>query len=227
MPEMMRLLPRHFCWTKFGTEAGQTVEQILRRKDEERRRNDGIFLWGIGNSLGNSVNELLLRASAPEILFSPIKASARHCDSDPPEVLAWRAAETFQGDEFLLPRWSLVTSRQTRERPKASHYALVCYSSVPLQLVTDGPVIDFAYLTNLATGHRLGPSQVTAIVERTDHAVGSHREYVVALRATLIAPFFVRLRNPVPIPAARGTCSWSDAVQAFWAGAGSQTDAAR
>src|SRR5438552_3133684 len=100
-------LPQHFCWTKFGSEAGQTADQILRRKEEERRGNDGVFLWGIGNSLGNAVHELVRRSSRPEILFSPIKAVPRTCDSDPHEVLAWRSAETFRGEQFALPPWSL------------------------------------------------------------------------------------------------------------------------
>lgn len=216
MPQSTVALPRHFCWTRFGAEAGQTVDQILNRKEEERLRNDGVFLWGIGNSLGDAVHELVSRSSPPEILFSPIKAAPRPCDSDPDDVLAWRSAETFRGEPFALPQWSLVTSRQDPVRPKVAHFALVCFSSVPLEAANDGSSLDFAYLRNLVTGHRLGVSQVTAVVERGREPVGSHREYTVAFRATLIAPFFVRLRNPVAIPARQGTYGWADAVMAFW-----------
>jgi hypothetical protein len=157
------------------------------------------------------------RSSRPEIVFSPIKGTPRVSDSDPHDVLAWLSAETFRGEEFVLPPWSLVTSRQDPVRPKVSHYALVCYSSVPLQAVADGPSLDFAYLRNLITGHRLGASQVTAVVERGDEAVSSHRPYQIAFRATLVAPFFVRLRNPVPIAADRQRDGWADAVIAFLA----------
>ena len=209
-------LPHLFCWSKFGAEAGQTADQILKRKEEERRRNDGIFLWGIGNSLGSAVTELVHRSSRPEILFSPIKGTARGCDTQPEELLAWRSAETWAGDEFALPTWSLVTSRQDRERPKHTHYALICYSAAPLELGVSCQHLDFAYLRNLATGHRLGASQVTAVVERGQHAVGAHRMYPVAFRATLVAPFFVRLRNPVSIPPRPSGDGWQEAVQSFW-----------
>jgi hypothetical protein len=29
-------IPRYFCWTRFGTEAGQTTAQIIERKERER-----------------------------------------------------------------------------------------------------------------------------------------------------------------------------------------------
>jgi 4-aminobutyrate aminotransferase-like enzyme len=47
-------VPDIFCWTKMGTEAGQTLGTILRRKELERQAGSGIFAWGIGNSLGAS-----------------------------------------------------------------------------------------------------------------------------------------------------------------------------
>lgn len=210
-------LPRNFCWTKFGTEAGQTAEQIVRRKEEERRLNNGVFLWGIGNSLADSMRELVRRTATPDILFSPIKSTPRTCDSGPQQLVAWRDAVSMFGEEFHLPPSSLVTSRQDPDRLKTSHYALVCHSDSPLQLVTDGPFLDFAYLRNLSTGNRLGASQVTAIVEQGDSVVGVHRRYPVALRARLIAPFFVRLHNPVPVRAVRGQVGWGEAVMALWA----------
>ena len=44
-------IPNYFCWTKIGTEAGETIESILLRKELERISNNGIFLWGVGNSI--------------------------------------------------------------------------------------------------------------------------------------------------------------------------------
>jgi len=210
-------LPHFFCWTKFGAEAGQTVQQILRRKEEERRRNEGVFLWGIGNSVGGAINELVHRASHPKVLFSPIKTTPRNCDSDPQEVLAWQSAETTAGNEYVLPPWSLVTSRKDSARLKACHYALVCYSAHPLNVTPGlGPTLDTACLRNLTTGNRLGASQVTAVVERVEESVGNRQPYPIALRAALIAPFFVKLRNPVAIERRVGEYGWADAVAAFW-----------
>src|ERR1700728_56037 len=35
-------IPDRFCWTRFGTEAGESIEHILNRKEEERLANGGI-----------------------------------------------------------------------------------------------------------------------------------------------------------------------------------------
>ena len=81
-------LPRFFCWTRFGTEAGQPIEQILERKEQERIVNNGLFLWGIGNSLTPSMIELYgdflksLDTSSSSVyetysLSSPLAASRR------------------------------------------------------------------------------------------------------------------------------------------------------
>jgi len=40
------------CWTRMGTESGQELACIIRRKEFERRIG-GTFWWGIGTSLGD------------------------------------------------------------------------------------------------------------------------------------------------------------------------------
>src|SRR5262245_58116077 len=76
-------LPEVFCWTKFGTEAGERVWSIFRRKEIERRRNDGIFLWGIGHSIRPSLVDLLAVTRSPEVLFSPMKSAPSKQDAAP------------------------------------------------------------------------------------------------------------------------------------------------
>ena len=98
-------LPGLFCWSRFGTEAGQDIGQILERKEQERVGNSGIFFWGIGNAIGPSVKELLRRTGQPEALFSPIKSAPREVDSRPAAVAAWAAAETLAGDSFELCKY--------------------------------------------------------------------------------------------------------------------------
>ena len=46
------LLPDLFCWTKYGTEAGEDIGAILERKESERLASGGTFLWGVGNAIG-------------------------------------------------------------------------------------------------------------------------------------------------------------------------------
>src|SRR5579884_2743661 len=90
-----RPLPDCFCWTRFGTEAGQTVAHILQRKEQERSANAGIFIWGIGNAIGPSIRELVRRTTYPEVLFSRIKCPPNPRDARPPAVAAWTIGETL------------------------------------------------------------------------------------------------------------------------------------
>ncbi len=192
-----RALPRSFCWTRFGTEAGETIESILARKEAERRVNGDVFFWGIGNSVAPALAELVRRVSAPEVLFSPIKSRPRQVDVEPANVVRWTSAETLSGDPFKLPEHASITSRWDPERPPRGHYALVCSSSGPLK-IEDAGRLSFSALRNLRSGAPLGASQVTAVVHRADTGQGSG-DYPVAFRAALVAPYFVRLREAVPM----------------------------
>src|SRR2546427_2240867 len=122
-------LPACFCWMRFGTEAGQSIEQILGRKEEERLANEGLFFWGIGNALGPSMTELLRRTDVPGVLFSPIRSAPRPIDVAPGAVSAWTEAEGLAGQRYQLPSRALITSRFDASSPRDSHYALVCQST--------------------------------------------------------------------------------------------------
>lgn len=190
------LLPHSFCWTRFGTEAGERIEGIFERKEAERRANGGVFFWGIGNSVAPGITELLRRCDRPEVLFSPIKGRARSVDIAPLDVVAWTAGETLAGEQFDLPPAVRVTSRANHRNSSTPHYALVCSAEEPLAM-SDLGRLNFLELENLVSGRALGASQVTAVVSKAQgESTGS--EYVVALRASLVSPYFVRLRNPVP-----------------------------
>jgi hypothetical protein len=43
-------IPNAFVWTKIQADAGESVRQILYRKEQERLAGDGSFWWGIGES---------------------------------------------------------------------------------------------------------------------------------------------------------------------------------
>src|SRR5437867_244002 len=165
-------IPEVFCWTRFGTEAGQTIDAILTRKEKERLANGGMFLWGIGNAIGPSLAELLRRESAPEALFSPIKSQPKPEDVSPPAVAAWTKAETLDGDVFQIPDHSLVLSRYATAGAKRAHYALVCHSSEPLKIAKSGDELVLEELRNLLTGRPIGASQVTAVVTRQKPTLG-------------------------------------------------------
>jgi hypothetical protein len=205
-------VPECFVWTKFGTEAGQAVSDILRRKEGERIANDGVFYWGIGNAVGPSILELLHKSAEPEVLFSPIKSPPRRDDVAPETVVAWTAAEGLDGEPYRLPAWSLITSRFNAGRPR--HYALVCKSDSSLldefESITAGIArIAIRELTNLVTGRPLGSSQVTAVVKRQDHSCIPSAEYSVRLK--LVPPYFIQLSSPRPITASVAY-SWIDTI---------------
>lgn len=191
-------LPTVFCWTRFGTEAGEPIERILKRKEAERQANGGMFCWGIGNSIAPAMTELLERIDYPELLFSPIKSRPRKVDVSPPDVVRWTTATDLWGSRFDVPAGTQITSRWNRERPRLAHYALVCASAEPLRPSRLGR-LSVRKLRNLCSGAPPGASQVTAVVSRSDESEHAKRDYTVVLRARLVTPYFIRLGDPVPV----------------------------
>lgn len=191
-------LPEYFCWTRYGTEAGESFSLILSRKESERRANGGVFLWGIGNALGPSIGSLVQRTARPKVVFSPIRSLPRACDVTPEQVVRWTSGETLSGNMYILPRHSIVTSRATPQSASRSHYALVCHSPRPLKPDHDQETLSLGELRNLLSGRPLGASQVTAVVARNAEK-HSGSLYPATLLVDLLAPYFVRLRNPVAV----------------------------
>jgi hypothetical protein len=195
-------LPESFCWTRFGTEAGQTTDHILQRKERERAANGGVFIWGIGNALGPSIRELVARVPNPQILFSPIKSRPKPQDVEPPAVAAWTIGEMLDGGLYVLPEHSLVTSRYDPRSPKDGHYALVCFSDVPITSAPQEDKIVLESLMNIRTGRAIGASQVTAVVHRRpcEQVLCNNGVYDIAIRAELVPPYFIKLRQPLVLP---------------------------
>lgn len=193
-------LPEIFCWTRFGTESGEAIEDIVARKERERTANGGVFLWGIGNSVGPAVRELVRSTSSPYVAFSPMRSKPKSIDVAPPSLMTWTGATALNGHEWEIPEGSRVVSRGAGEgqRAKTSHYALVCHSSVPLVLDSGPGELVYEALVNLLSGTKLGHSQVTAVVRRASASVARPTPYPVALMAKLVFPYFVRLHSPVP-----------------------------
>jgi hypothetical protein len=187
-------LPEAFCWTRFGTEAGEAITEILRRKEAERLANDGTFFWGIGNSVAPGIAELVRKRRQPELLFSPIRGRPRAADVGPEAVVRWRFAETAHGDVFRIPEAIEITSKMSAG--KRSHYALVGSSEQPLEFANHGQ-LPFGALQNLLSGRSVGPSQVTAVVRLLREVLAGGAMYAVALRVRLVHPYCVRLLDPV------------------------------
>lgn len=209
-------LPRYFCWSRFGTEAGQSIEHILVRKEQERIANGGMFLWGIGSALRPSMQELLRRTKEPEVLFSPIKSVARMKDAEPTAVAAWTSAETYEGIPFILPERSLVTSRYDPRSPKKTHYALVCFSDTPLKISDSDERISSASLVNLISARPVGASQVTAVVQHKPADLIEDPDYHISIRVRLAYPYFLSLTNPLLLSRTEDLRDWSLIVRQVW-----------
>ena len=185
-------IPNTFVWTKIQAEAGQSVDRILIRKELERQ-SGGTFRWGVGESKAEKVT--LLAASKPsvEVVFSKMRSSPNPRDSDPEGVLLWEAYETATG-RVPIPPHVVVTSRahDRKGRLKSRHYALVCANQTSV-LRSGGGTLDSGTLRDFGDGGKsIGSSQITAVVERTT-SNSQGQPYPITARATLIAPYAVRL----------------------------------
>jgi hypothetical protein len=210
--EMTTTIPKHFCWTRFGTEAGETIDQIIRRKEIERLRNGGVFLWGIGNALGPSMRELLRREATPQVLFSPMLSAPKVADVAPARTVRWTAGRDLDGAPVVLPPCSTVTSRASTGDRESRHYALVCQSATSLRIDDHAGMISISALRNLLTENKVGSSQVTAVVTHSPGATGGGAVYAVAMRVRLVAPFFVVLTDARPVTRTAQRDLFADAV---------------
>lgn len=196
--------PPMFCWTKMGAEAGQPLEAILRRKDLERECGDGVFAWGIGNSVGPALDyaRRLVRETTLDAFFTPMKSRPKAADAEPTGTVMWRAYRSEDGSVHTLPWHMLVTSRQhaASGSEKRQHFALVCRRDGPLLGQPEPIEIDAACARNLVSNGKLGASQVTAVVKYAPTATEEpRRRYSVLFRATLTRQVFIRLLEPVPL----------------------------
>lgn len=194
------MIPPTFCWTKMGVESGEGLDAIIRRKEWERILGEGLFFWGIGQSLGDNARNAA--QSIPEemkVLFSPMLSKAKAIDVTPGDVFIWNSWVDEKGVNRPLPKNVLLTSRADLPsgRRKSSHYALVCKSSHALSNKTDLEVTS-GRLRNYSSDKRLGASQVTAVVRHVDGVADcdAAKKYSVSFVATMEAPYSVQLADP-------------------------------
>jgi len=204
-----------FCWTRFGTEAGQPIDSIFERKEEERIANGGIFFWGIGNAIGPSMQRLLETVERPVAVFSPIHSRPRPYDIEPPSVVVWTTAQCLDGEPYSLPQSSMITSAWNQASARVAHYALVCRTASPVGRVGQTQKLYFSRLRNLLSGNPVGASQTTAVVKHLHQIDTNGRSYEIGMVADLVWPYFLRLTNPVPLTLERDN-NWSSRVAETW-----------
>ncbi len=185
-----------------GTEAGQPLETILRRKEFERKAGNGIFAWGIGNSLGSSPDYAKQATTSGniDVLFSPMKSAPKAIDVAPTQLILWLAYHSHDRGLIDLPIHMLIASRGNGASgvTKRSHYALLCERDEEIHAESDPGIIDATCARNLVSHNPLGASQVTAMV-RYDISSGNilEKPYPISFRARMHREGFVRLGTPV------------------------------
>lgn len=192
--------PESFCWSKMGVEAGECLTTILWRKEIERRVGNGLFVWGVGTPLGESLSELKAEPGPDRVVFSVMRSRPKAIDAGPTALLLWLSFEEPDGVEHDLPPHALVVSRATTAsgRTKRVHYGLVCRSE---KRIGDGSVgeLDSSQLVNIRSGKPVGFTQVTAAVRRVGEKANGGRVYPVNFVADLEAPGQVKLSRAVRI----------------------------
>lgn len=196
------LVPPVFCWSKMGAEAGQSLDDILRRKDLERQCGSGVFAWGIGNPIGHAIHYARAQTPVDELfaLFTPMKSPPKRIDIAPSQIVVWTSYFTSRDSTAVLPAHMLITSRGSAGSggEKRAHYALFCQSDASLLDQKDLGAIDPRAVCNFVSSNPVGSSQVTSVV-RHDVRLATEPTYPVRFRARLTQEGFVRLTDPIAL----------------------------
>ena len=193
-------LPEVFCWSKMGTESGESLEQILIRKEMERLANGGEFAWGVGNSLGLSITMLMQSKKEPKVIFTKMKSKPKILDERPSSIYMWLTYLDQDGQERELPEYTLLTSRgySGADLKKRTHYALLCSSLNPLE-ISSNISLNSSRLCNYLTGKPLGYSQVTSVVKRVKDSSEKDIYYNAGFSARLENEGQVKLVSAVKV----------------------------
>ena len=201
---MNKGIPSKFVWTRMNTNAGEPLENIVRRKNLEREAGEGewadTFWWGVGESKGPAIF-FHLADCEPEVLFSKALDDVGSRDEERFIYTTWRVyhprKRDYGGNFRPVPDNIIVQSG-----PKDKYFAVVCRSPRPLNL-SEGEELDLSRMRNLnrdekKKGKTLKESQQsTAVVEYSQDSGTSEGRYrVVNLRADLVRPRFVKLGRP-------------------------------
>jgi hypothetical protein len=194
-------LPRTFCWTKSGMEAGEDLTTTIVRKEWERRLGGGRFLWGIAQPPRGIGGVAASRNKSALAIFSPRSTRPRSAGKRQSNVLLWNAWVDAAGEVRPLPSYAFITSPAKLDSGKRREdfFALVCSSTTELR-VGYSFNLHTENLRHVGSGKRLGAATAAAVVT---HQPGqpSGKRYPVALAVALEAPFYVKLAQPTVLKA--------------------------
>ena len=196
---MNKEIPSKFVWTRMNTDAGEPLENIVRRKNLERETGEGefanTFWWGVGENKGPAVWKHLADCE-PEVLFSKSRNGARK--PKPKKrffYTTWRVYDSRRRD--YGGKWRSIPDNVIVQSDKNKCFAIVCRSGQPLYL-SEGEMLDASRMKNLNNDGKKGKTlersqQAICVVEYSQDAGSPGSSYAVNLRADLVLPRFVRL----------------------------------
>ena len=116
---------------------GETPEHIIVRKEAERVAGAGEFWWGLGASLGVSVEVMAQRNGGTlPALFSKSKGIETQQNSEVRIWNAWRSV-LHPDQQGRIPGHIIVTSGHDPKK-RQTRFAFICRSAVELALGTVG-----------------------------------------------------------------------------------------
>jgi hypothetical protein len=176
-----------FVWSLMGQDAGQSLDEIIIRKEAERRTGSEIW-WGGGTPLGARVeSEAIDNGGTLPALFSPLENQKHALD---PNTYVWNEWERIlTGVQGIIPKHVLVLGG----KPDRPYYAQVFHCDTELVLGDHGR-FDPAQCLTLANGVPPGVSQRAALL--MGQVKHPHGPYRIAFIAQLVRPWFVRLTRP-------------------------------
>jgi hypothetical protein len=195
------------CLTKFGPELGETAEEIVARKDLERRAGVGThkneFWRGVGEKgTAQSTQTLISQHGGNTVLFSAIKDQTPPNKGSATDALVWRKYRMLGGDILQdVPKHVLITSAAVTKRgiARTKHFALVCNSSVPLKMGGRAFRFSYRHYKTLSKDGKFGKSArgkrtTTALVRWTSSPIsGAECESLIDFFADLHTPYCVEL----------------------------------
>lgn len=92
MPARHSVGDEYICWARMQAEAGQGLDEIVARKERERRAGGGTFFWGVGNAPAAIVNVLARAAMPVRAIFSVMKSRPKAVDVSPSRTVGCLAA---------------------------------------------------------------------------------------------------------------------------------------
>src|ERR1700722_2090871 len=198
------------CVTKFGPESGETAEEILARKDLERRSGVGAhkneFWGGVGKKgTAQAIQTLISQHGANVVLFSAIKEQTPPNKGSATDALVWRKYRMLGGDILQdIPKHVLITSAAVTKggTTRTKHFALVCNSSVPLKMGGRAFRFSKSHYKNLSKDGKLGKSAggqrtSAALVRWTNSPIsGAECDSLIDFYADLCTPYCVELFDP-------------------------------